>query len=71
MKYRKANQKYPNMGLNNKICIDPKYWCTLHEVWLSEEDIKMKRCRNKRTFDMLGTYRCRCLQTKEVKMNVL
>lgn len=52
------------MGLNNKVCTSPKYWCRLHEVWLSEEDVKRKKCREKLTFDMLSTYKCRCLEKK-------
>ena len=56
--YLKANHANPYMGLNNKICRDPKYWCAIHEVWLSEEDVKKKGCLSKPTFDMLDTRVC-------------
>lgn len=62
-----ANQKNPRMGLNNKICIDPQYWCRLHQVWLSEKDVEQKGCKRKMTYDMIGTYVCNCLEKKEFK----
>jgi len=65
IKYKKADKKNPNMGFDNKICTNPKYWCRLHEVWLSEKDVKLKGCKEKKTFDMIGTYRCLCLQDKD------
>lgn len=49
------------MGLNNKTCRNPKYWCRLHQVWLSEEDAKKKHCMNKQTYDMISTYVCTSL----------
>lgn len=64
MQYQKADRRHPRMGLDNKICTSPKYWCRLHEVWLSEEDVKRKKCREKLTFDMLSTYKCGCLEKK-------
>ena len=65
MNYLTANAKNPYMGLDNKICKNPTYWCRLHQVWLSEEDMKRKRCKNKPTFDMLGVYRCGCLERRK------
>lgn len=65
MQYKKADQRNPYMGLDNKICKNPVYWCRLHEVWLSEEDVKKKRCLNKLTFDMINTYRCGNLVKKK------
>lgn len=65
MTYRIADQRNPYMGLNNKICKNPTCWCRLHQVWLSEEDVKRKRCENKPTFDMIGVYPCRCLERRE------
>lgn len=62
--YLTASKKYPLMGLDNKVCNNPKYWCRLHQVWLSEDDVKRKKCRNKHTFDMISTYRCNCLERK-------
>ena len=53
-----ANQRNPFMGLNNKICQNPVYWCRLHQVWLSDEDAKRKRCKEKPDFDMIGVHQC-------------
>lgn len=58
MIYQIADQRHPFMGLDNKICKNPAYWCRLHQVWLSDDDVKKKRCECKQTFDMVGTYRC-------------
>ncbi len=57
------------MGLGNKICNNPIYWCRLHQVWLSENDVNRKRCRSKLDFDMMGTHRCGNLERKEVLHN--
>ena len=65
IKYQRADDNHPCMGLNNKICIDPEYWCRLHQVWLSSDDVRRKRCKNKTTFDARSIYRCRCLEKKE------
>lgn len=59
--YLRANSKYPNMGLNNTLCQNPVYWCRLHEVWLSENDVQMKQCKAKLTYDMLERRQCMCL----------
>ena len=67
MEYLQANASNPYMGLDNKICTNPVYWCRLHQVWLSEEDVARKRCNNKLTFDMLDTYKCGNLEKKETK----
>lgn len=58
MTFQGANIKNPNMGLDNKICNNPKYWCTAHEIWLFEQDAIDKGCFNKMTFDMLSVRRC-------------
>lgn len=39
-----------------------------NQVWLSEDDVERKHCKCKMTFDMIGTYRCSCLERKEVKI---
>lgn len=65
MTYQIADKRNPYMGLDNKICRNPVYWCRLHQVWLSEDDVERKRCKCKMTFDMIGTYRCSCLERKE------
>ncbi len=62
MQYLKANSRNPWMGLDNNICISPKYWCRLHEVYLSDDDVKRKKCKEKKTFDMISTYTCGCLE---------
>ena len=64
MKYKIADARNPNMGLNNKTCNDPKYWCRLHQVWLSESDVKSKHCKGKPTMDMIGTRLCTNLVEK-------
>ena len=63
--YLKSNISNPLMGLNNKVCENPRYWCRNHQVWLSENDVDKKRCRHKLTFDMIGEYVCPSLEVKE------
>nr|DAQ28188.1 MAG TPA: hypothetical protein [Caudoviricetes sp.] len=58
IKYKKAIKDRLYLGLNNKICKNPRYWCRLHEIYLSEDDVILKHCKCKQTFDMLGSYRC-------------
>lgn len=65
MIYKKADQRNPYMGLNNKICKIPAYWCRMHEVWLSEEDVKRKSCKAKLSYDMLDRKICNCLEKKQ------
>ena len=64
MKYKIADARNPNMGLNNKTCKCPKYWCRLHQVWLSESDVKRKKCKERPTMDMIGTRLCTNLVKK-------
>lgn len=54
------------MGLNGVICKEPVYWCRLHEVWLSEEDVANKKCLAKLTYDMIAHFKCQCLEKREV-----
>lgn len=56
--YMKADSRNPFMSLNNEICKSPVYWCRLHQVWLSREDVKRKNCRSKMDYNMIGTHRC-------------
>lgn len=58
MTYQIADKRNPFMGLDNKICKNPVYWYRLHQVWLSEDDVKNKQCKCKQTFDIMCTYRC-------------
>ena len=67
MEYKIADARNPKMGLNNKICKNPKYWCRLHQVWLSEKDVERKHCKSKQTIDMLDTRLCTNLVRKEFK----
>ena len=64
MKYKIADARNPNMGLSNNNCKCPKYWCRLHQVWLSESDVKRKHCKEKPTMDMIGTRCCGNLTEK-------
>ena len=66
--YKRANKwanKGDTIGLDNKICINPMYWCRRHEVFLSESDVERRHCLNKLSFDMRGYYSCSCLQNLE------
>lgn len=53
-----ADARNPRMGLFDTTCEDPVYWCRLHEVWMSEEDVVRKGCKAKHTLDMIATRRC-------------
>ena len=64
MKYKIADARNPNMGLNNKPRKFPKYWCRLHQVWLAESDVKRKHCKERPTMDMIGTRLCTNLVKK-------
>lgn len=63
-KFPKADTRNPWMGLDGKICNAPAYWCRMHEVWLSVEDVQRKKCLAKLTYNMLATYKCNCLERK-------
>ena len=58
MEYQKAIRGKNYMGLKNKICKNPRYWCRCHQVYLSEEDVQRKHCKAKLSFDMIGRERC-------------
>lgn len=58
MEHKKAIKGKLFIGLDGKICKNPKYWCRLHQVYLSQEDASKKHCKNKYTFDMISQYRC-------------
>lgn len=63
----RADARNPFMGLDNKICQNPVYWCRLHQVWLSGEDAKRKKCREKQDFDMLGKHKCGNLERRDCR----
>lgn len=63
--WARADNRNPFMGIGNKICENPKYWCRLHEVWLSEEDAANKKCFCKPTFDLISVRKCGCIEVKE------
>lgn len=48
----------PDMGLNNKKCMWKDYYCTLHRVYLTETDVRDKKCLKKPDFDMIGFHKC-------------
>lgn len=58
MEYKKAIKNKTFIGLHGKHCENPAYWCRLHEIYLSPDDVKKKRCRSRPTFDMIGTIVC-------------
>lgn len=60
----KADTRNPWMGLNGVVCKDPAYWCRMHEVWLSEEDVARKKCLARLTYDMIATRKCNCIERK-------
>ena len=64
--YMIADQRNPYMGLNNKVCKEPVYWCKNHKIWLSEEDVTLKHCKEKPTFDLLGVSKCNGLVENRV-----
>lgn len=61
----RADARNPWMGLNGVICENPAFWCRLHEVWLSEDDVARKKCNARTTYDMLSTRRCNCLEVRK------
>lgn len=61
----KADCRNPWMGMNGVVCEKPAYWCRLHEVWLSEDDVAKRKCLEKLRPDMLSTHKCNCLERKE------
>lgn len=61
-----ADFRNPWMGLNGRECKQPAYWCRLHRVWLSEADAELKHCFSRLTYNMLATYRCKCIETRGV-----
>jgi len=65
MSWLRADSSNPNMGLESTPCSNPVYWCPVHQVWLSEEDVKRKGCLAKTSADMLSTRVCRSLQKKD------
>lgn len=67
MEYKRADNRNPFMGLNNKVCRSPAYWCRLHQVWLSEQDVKRKKCLEKPDMRMISTRKCGELEKKDKK----
>ena len=57
--------KNPWMGFDGVICENPAYWCRLHQVWLSEDDVAKKKCLARMTPDMVGYRKCNCIERKE------
>ena len=61
----KADACNPYMGLDNKICTSSKYWCRLHQVWLSEADTMKHQCFCKPTYGLRSMRQCSCIETKK------
>ncbi|MEE1256277.1 MAG: hypothetical protein UHN47_07165 [Lachnospiraceae bacterium] len=59
------NKTKTYIGLNNQPCINPVYYCTSHQIYLSDEDVKKKKCLCKPSFDMISTSKCNSLLTIE------
>jgi DNA-binding cell septation regulator SpoVG len=55
------------VGLYNQPCRKPVAFCLSKKVYLSEEDIRRKKCRNKPTFDMIGEFKCNWLQPVQME----
>lgn len=49
------------IGLDNKVCKDPKYFCMCHKIYLSDDDVQAKHCRHKLTRDMIAYQNCNWL----------
>ena len=63
MAYLNKNDCNPDeyMGLNNTICSNPKYYCKAHMIYLSDDDVSMKKCLCKPTIDLISTRHCNWL----------
>ena len=59
----------PDMGLGNKKCLQKDYYCGSHRVYLSEEDVKIKKCLCKPDVNMIGYHVCPNLKKMEEIMN--
>lgn len=55
----------PDMGLGNKKCLQKDYYCGSHRVYLSEEDVKIKKCLCKPDVNMIGYHVCPNLKKME------
>lgn len=55
----------PHMGLNNKICKDPQFYCKSKRIYLSKEDAEQKGCFKKLSPDMMEYKRCNWLISSE------
>ncbi len=54
-----------NMGLNNYMCRDKRFFCTSKKVFLSASDVCRKQCFNKPDKYMISTSKCENLITAE------
>ncbi len=45
--YARVDPNHPFVGLNNQVCSEPKHYCCIHDVWLSEEDSRKRHCRSR------------------------
>lgn len=63
--WAKADFRNPCMGIENRICKNLKYWCRLHQVWLSEEDAVNRKCFCRPTYNLMFERKCNCIEIKE------
>ena len=61
----------PDMGLGNKKCLQKDYYCGSHRVYLSEEDVKIKKCLCKPDVNMIGYHVCPNLKKMGEKKFIL
>ena len=50
------------IGLYGKKIENPAYYCRSHNIYLTEEDVKLKKCLCKTTSDMISTRHCKWLE---------
>lgn len=63
-KYLNAtNTTIKYIGLDNKECKNPAFYCRSKKVFLSQEDVEKKGCNVKPTADMISTRVCKWLMT--------
>lgn len=56
-----SDKNNAQMGLNNKKCNSPKYFCLSKKIFLSADDVATKSCFHKVNADMLSEQKCNWL----------
>ncbi len=65
MRNFKTVDDHPDMGLDNTLCTDKKYYCKSHRIFLSEKDAHNKGCFEKWDSSMIEKNQCNFLIDKE------